>query len=825
MNNISAPRHVITGGTISATYPDNARIIISDNAEVSFSALTIGSGCTFVLGQFCTVTINATATVGSNTQIILQPGSTLTVASGASLQLSTSCLLDVTLGKLILNGSTPLNLGSESILRIGNIPISGSGTISGPEFVENYVIQKFAFLEAKCTFVFDGVDIDGNWHMDRAYPQWFASPGCNDWSTPINKAIELKRTGEVFLQRGLYPTKHSIRVRYGIELTGENGFISNPGKGSNSDLLGTTIVANNNSSSCSNFQSGYMVLVNTKPVEQYPSSPEPIEEQFNMWVHPYPAFTTVVRNITFMNGDKSERIIPQLNGLFTAGGLDIEQCRFLNFKQAIVKSRDYADGFVIKDCRFSGVNIVHYAPPGTTSATDTTVYDTKWMIYLNGDGDNLQFTGNAFMGSRFINNRTLYVGRNRGGLISCNITGGEIVLNGCRGLTFSNNHMESSMESNEGMLIRVLNSQVTISDNFFYKSERGNIYVAGGGYGTPSVAEIHNNTYLCTFHDLFPGITNDSIQDYYSLEERRTEFEAKKKIWLARSSAPEIIVGDGATVNISNQYRQVALLNSVTWPLTVGIQFRAENQNDSIFLTDTIATTLLNNLSPYLSGSGTINAGFAVNNVNHQLHNINRRTATMMPNRNDRWYAESGEYEYFAVFVIDRQRNIIAYPNGMKYKHLKNKGDTIIKKNNFIDNPVDANAVSTLIPIYGGTYFPKWSGYLRMYRCRVERDTIINKIVREFDWNTVDVPVVNAMMLYDNGLFLSGYPWQKCSEANPLGSLPDTDTLKLQDVTHLNESVECTATTKPSSLPDTWSRGDKIFNVGNETDWDVFIKR
>ena len=28
-----------------------------------------------------------------------------------------------------------------------------------------------------------------------------------------------------------------------------------------------------------------------------------------------------------------------------------------------------------------------------------------------------------------------------------------------------------------------------------------------------------------------------------------------------------------------------------------------------------------------------------------------------------------------------------------------------------------------------------------------------------------------------------------------------------------------------TSLPDTWSRGDKIFNVGNETDWDVFIKR
>ena len=821
----ATPVDTIGSGDSTIIYPDNSRIYVQPNNSVTANDFTLGNNCTLVIGKFANMTIACKATTGSGCEIILESGSTLQINTTASLTLDKETHLNCKNGSLMLYAADSyLCLSADCTLSLGVIPVSGSGTIIAPKYTEDANEQGYAFLDAPCAYIFNGVKVTGMWHINRAYPLWFAAPGCDDWSVPINNAIEMKRTGEVFLQRGLYPTKHSIRVRYGIELTGENGFISNPGKGSNSDLLGTTIVANNNSSSCSNFQSGYMVLVNTKPVEQYPSS-EHIEEQFNMWVHPYPAFTTVVRNITFMNGDKSERIIPQLNGLFTAGGLDIEQCRFLNFKQAIVKSRDYADGFVIKDCRFSGVNIVHYAPPGTTSATDTTVYDTKWMIYLNGDGDNLQFTGNAFMGSRFLNNRTLYVGQNRGGLISCNITGGEIVLNGCRGLTFSNNHMESSMESNEGMLIRVLNSQVTISDNFFYKSERGNIYVAGGGYGTPSVAEIHNNTYLCTFHDLFPGITNDSIQDYYSLEERRTEFEAKKKIWLARSSAPEIIVGDGATVNISNQYRQVALLNSVTWPLTVGIQFRAENQNDSIFLTDTIATTLLNDLSPYLSGSGTINAGFAVNNVNHQLHNINRRTATMMPNRNDRWYAESGEYEYFAVFVIDRQRNIIAYPNGMKYKHLKNKGDTIIKKNNFIDNPVDANAVSTLIPIYGGTYFPKWSGYLRMYRCRVERDTIINKIVREFDWNTVDVPVVNAMMLYDNGLFLSGYPWQKCSEANPLGSLPDTDTLKLQDVTHLNESVECTATTKPSSLPDTWSRGDKIFNVGNETDWDVFIKR
>ena len=852
MNNISAPRHVITGGTISATYPDNARIIISDNAEVSFSALTIGSGCTFVLGQFCTVTINATATVGSNTQIILQPGSTLTVASGASLQLSTSCLLDITLGKLNLNGLTPLNFGSESILRIGNIPISGSGTISGPEFVEDYVIQKFAFLEAKCTFAFNGVDIDGNWHMDRACPQWFAAPGCEDWSEPINKAIKLKRTGEVFLQRGVYPTKHSIRVRYGIELVGENGFISNPGKGSNSDLLGTTIVANKNSSSCSNFQSGYMVLVNTKPVEQYPSSPKPIEEQFNMWVHPYPAFTTVVRNITFMNGDKSERIIPQLNGLFTAGGLDIEQCRFLNFKQAIVKSRDYADGFVIKDCRFSGVNIVHYAPPGTTSATDTTVYDTKWMIYLNGDGDNLQFTGNAFMGSRFLNNRTLYVGQNRGGLISCNITGGEIVLNGCRGLTFSNNHMESSMESNEGMLIHVLNSQVTISDNFFYKSERSNIIITGTAPGLQSIVELHNNCYLCVFQNPFVN-----LKDKYNIEcapKDNTNIDENEVLlckythslndaidyWTKRSATPEILIGHDATVIMTNQYRQISTYRSLSWISTVGIQF-GTIYTDSDHRPIAGKEQILNNLAPFLSCGGTIKSRIAINSLFSTQRSINKRLISMSPNKNERWYGEKGTYSYEAIFIMDRQRSIVAdVDNNFRvpiyyYNSESNEYTELLKKNRSFkpELSTDDNSefFSTFISLHNYGAGEPWCGYLRLIRTRTypkktENETE-NKTKNENDtpkdYHTVDIPISNALIIYDNGIFIAGYKWRKIESIEEISINPPL--FGIEDVTHTNETVECNATTKPTSLPDTWNRGDKIFNVGTETDWNVIIKK
>lgn len=819
---ISAANSVdtISSGNLPITYLEESKIFVSPNASVTAQSFILKNNCTLVIGDFATVTIpnGIQATTGANCKIILGSGSTLQINPNASLSLDSLSVLDCRNGYLKLCDTTShLNLSADCTLSLGNIPVSGSGTIAAPAYTGDAAKQEYAFLGAPCTFIFNGVSVTGMWHIDRAYPQWFAEPGCDDWSIPINKAIAMKRTGEVFLQRGRYQTKHSIRVSYGIELTGESGLIPlNSADNSKSDFLGTTIVANKDSSLYSNFQSGYMVLVNTKPASQYPSHSEPIDKQFNMWVHPYPAFITSVRNITFKNGDDENHIVPHLNCLFTAGGLDIELCRFLNFKQAIVKSRDYADGFVIKDCRFSGANKAHYANSGATSATNITVYDTKWMITLDGDGDNLQISGNAFMGTGLQNNRTLYVGHNRGGLISCNITGGEIVLNCCRGLTFSNNHMESSMESNEGMLLRVLNSQVTISDNFFYKSERGNIYIAGGGYGTPSVAEIHNNTYLCTYHDLFPGKEVEEINKI-SLEDRDKKFKDRKKIWLARSSAPEIIIGDGATVNISNQYRQVTLLNSLTWPITVGVQFGAETQSDKTNMPNDKATTLLNNLSPYLSCSGRINAGFSINGISYKLSDINKRTALMMPNENDRWYAPAGKYEYYAVFVIDRQRNIMAYPNGKPYKQLKYNGASSLSKDNFIDNPSSANAVSTLISIHGESSAPTWSGYLRMYRC------CTNSAGSQI-WDTVDVPVVNSLILYDNGLFLSGYLWQEC--ANPLDSLNNaTDTLKIQDVTHTNESVECTAITKPTSLPDAWNRGDKIYNVGNQTDWTIFIKK
>lgn len=60
--------------------------------------------------------------------------------------------------------------------------------------------------------------------MDRAYPQWFGAKNNDentDSSDAINKAIQFKRVGEVFLPRGQYYINKTINVKVGIILRGE----------------------------------------------------------------------------------------------------------------------------------------------------------------------------------------------------------------------------------------------------------------------------------------------------------------------------------------------------------------------------------------------------------------------------------------------------------------------------------------------------------------------------------------------------------------------------------------------------------------------------
>jgi hypothetical protein len=79
-----------------------------------------------------------------------------------------------------------------------------------------------------------------------------------DSSAAINKAIQMKLTGEVFLPRGIYKVNNTIKVRCGIILTGELGMYDN------SERNATILVPGTDGDFMNGGSAKYFVRVNVK---------------------------------------------------------------------------------------------------------------------------------------------------------------------------------------------------------------------------------------------------------------------------------------------------------------------------------------------------------------------------------------------------------------------------------------------------------------------------------------------------------------------------------------------------------------------------------
>ena len=107
-----------------------------------------------------------------------------------------------------------------------------AGALSGGSEQPLTLVGNFTSVEAPITQIFgDTVYAKGYWHIDCAYPQWFdavvGTQSCDtanphDCSVAINKAAEMKMSGEVFLPAGVYLVSHTIFLRHGINLTGDS---------------------------------------------------------------------------------------------------------------------------------------------------------------------------------------------------------------------------------------------------------------------------------------------------------------------------------------------------------------------------------------------------------------------------------------------------------------------------------------------------------------------------------------------------------------------------------------------------------------------------
>ena len=80
----------------------------------------------------------------------------------------------------------------------------------------------------------------------------------------------------------------------------------------------------------------------------------------------------------------------------------------------------------------------------------------------------------------------------------------------------------------------------------------------------------------------------------------------------------------------------------------------------------------------------------------------------------------------------------------------------------------------------------------------------------------VDVPICGTKHLYENGISICGYKWQKLTEGILSGNT------NIKSISYKGNNIECRSTTCPSV--GSWQDGDIVYNMGTGTNslW-IFI--
>jgi hypothetical protein len=314
------------------------------------------------------------------------------------------------------------------------------------------------------------------------YPQWFGAKAYKnnsdmqsgvDSSAAINKAINMKLTGEVFLPRGVYKVKRTIKVRCGIILTGE------PGMYENSDVDSTILVAGpEDGPYYKNYLNGsdsdkYLIRVNVQ------------EDNDSNWVESHPFLGTEIMHLKLRNNIYN---VSGLRGMLILGGYIVDNCFWWGFDQAI-QNNDYiySDSKKVTNCTY------------WSKETPSSLY----AFNMGGLGDALIFEHNHIS-----DQPALRLALCNGGSITSNILHGNVLIDDCKAIVFHSNHMESGAQ----LTVRI--SNITTMNNFFWKKNVPNLVLESDTDGNVSV--VHSSGDMFLFYDSYidsSGGVADSVID------------------------------------------------------------------------------------------------------------------------------------------------------------------------------------------------------------------------------------------------------------------------------------------------------------------------
>lgn len=458
-------------------------------------------------------------------------------------------------------------------------------------------------IQAADAMIFSkNISVEGKWRVPYASPFWFEPTVNNDYSSSINKAAMMIKKGIVRLPGGKYNIASPIMLPCGVTLEGASGI---SGENQASRENNTTIVADPNSNwlrDANPSGAAFMVYVNADTSGNIKGE--------------WPTQWLAMRNIYIYKVG-----IPELQGVYAAGGAGFDYMVWSGFRQALCYHKDYySDNKRVTNCHFT--NNGGEDENGISSADRN-----QYFLDMGFLGDGLEVSHCHFVN---VGHPAIYVTTSGGGVISDNIVNGDVYISGCNAFTFSNNHLEG------GAQVKVKGSTVEISNNYFEKGKEPSVDVSRGDQDY-AVVSLRNNKYTV-------------INKY-----RKRGDEGKNKHDRIKNICEYDVAIDTFTIlNIDNEFRYDIVVGAhKTLPFGINIETPAGGLK------------AFNDKSYAFSRRSSVSYDYSVQG-SARLDRINDVGVWHVQKADSvTWFKDTGRYTYSYQTVPDPERGIYGVKNGV----------------------------------------------------------------------------------------------------------------------------------------------------------------
>lgn len=685
----------------------------------------------------------------------------------------TEAILPSRLHLIIENGA--LEIGSGMTLTIGEgseITVSSTGWIEG----DGTLNGNFTHINAPMKQVFyNGLDVGGNWSNGRIYPQWFGAVAydCEAPSNPeyssdaIMKSAKMAGTGEVFISRGFYILDKPIDLDCGVTISGEPGLYRN-------DKFGTILIAELNYS-----QIGWEITEDKSSggIKNEPkydkngdcvSAEQPLSNYlFRINIDPnkvglkmklkmeYPPMCATIRNLRIKNKTYPKKffVFDKLLSCVLAGdSTAFDNVIFDDFGQAVRYVDQYLDNKRVTNCTF------YCNPPEYTGTLKLYAFDMGFL------GDGVLFEHNAIHDG--IYNKGLRLSNSGGASVNANIINADVLIHNCRGVDFSENHIE------ERHTIRINSSQASLRNNFIWIGNSPSVMVYADDYQNKSIVTMSGNVFRFIDTVFYTRIEKDkNNKDVIVVEDDMPSNEAFE-------CAAEVAVDEFSALDISNCFRYWGGRGFGGTQVS-GIHISKMEGVEAFMPFDEF-----NNFSYSLSQRSTISGGFEIDG-RFSVDSVpaSQISPIAMLNENVLWRGENGEYSYTAQVLFDAPREIGLDAVDISFWEASGSKGNV---------NVEVNQKGVLINL------GKSSGRYLLRLVRMRSDDLTFKYV--------DIPICDTTYLYDNGLSVNGFKWTDCDDWN---AVVVNSTLECFE--YNSGKVRVFASGRLWPIGDGWKKGDVVY--------------